>query len=138
MTTLWHSPHLDDPDLTIAKSDAMRRCELDDLFDTPNLEGSLNEDGTHSIVLDLDCEHEYRPSSTPGHGHLIVKARLPWYDPDGLGYQALLRMLARAGVIEGGWLAHAERRKGTFVRRAGVYKTETSVPSAKALPEWML
>lgn len=120
MTTWWRAEHLDDPD--VERRD--KRQQVGNEF-LANLQGSPNGDGTHSIVLDLDCEHDYRPSTTPGHGHLVIPAKL-----DPVQYRLLLKALARAGVITQGYLDHALRRDGaTFVRVAGVKKTEHSVSS---------
>lgn len=122
MTTSWYAPYLDSTD--VDKRDVRRQWGEYNPFDTPNLDGSLNEDGTHSIVLDLDGKHTYRPSTTPGHGHLIIDAELSWEE-----YRDLLAALAAAGVITVGYLDHALRRKQTFVRKAGIVKPEGAAES---------
>jgi hypothetical protein len=50
----------------------------------------------HQPVLDLDVEHHYFPSSTPGHGHLYINCEpLNWRQ-----YKNLLEVLADCGIIE--------------------------------------
>lgn len=111
MTTLWYVPNLGR-----SYSEEDFRVLADP--EVANLEGSQNEDGTtHSIVLDLDGPHRYRPSSTPGHGHLIVDTSIPWKE-----YETLLKLLAKVGMIEPGYLKMSLARGGSFVRREGVKK----------------
>lgn len=116
MTTHYLHLHLD------SKNDEMRaRKPIEVLPGSEhfaNLEGSLNGDGiSHSIVLDLDGDHEYRPSSTPGHGHLIIHTKMAKVD-----FFDLLQVLADYGVISEQWLAHAMDEGQAFVRSRGVYK----------------
>lgn len=57
-------------------------------------------------VLDLDIEHLYFPSTTPGHGGLLLNVELNqelWLE--------LLDVLERCGIIEGGF-AEASRQRG--------------------------
>lgn len=132
MTTWWFAPHMDNPEASLEERDERQLVEGDYAYDGPygvpavaNLQGSPNGDGTHSIVLDLDCRHEYRPSTTPGHGHLIIEAKL---SPE--HYGDLLGHLERAGVISTAYYSHASRREwATFVRPAGLKKPE-SAPSS--------
>jgi hypothetical protein len=138
MTSWWYAPHLgaDDPAerdtrelIAVADDDEVTPFGFSAGYfrDAPsaNLQGSPNGDGTHSIVLDLDCPHEYRDSSTPGHGHLIVPARLSRRQ-----YRRLLKMLCKAGAITPSYLGHASRRQwATFVRAPGVYKADGEAQS---------
>lgn len=130
MTTWWFAPNLSDPDP--ARADVRHKVATQA---EANLQGSLNEDGTHSIVLDLDCPHEYRPSTTKGHGHLVIPARLSTDT-----YGKLLQLLEITGVITSGYLGHASKRGWqTFVRAPGVVKPEgasssDSAPEERQLP----
>lgn len=120
MTTWWYAEHLDSAD--IDKRDVRSQVEIQS---DANLQGSPNGDGTHSIVLDLDCPHEYRPSTTPGHAHLIIPAKLTTEQ-----YRDLLCALKKVGVITGGYMEHARRRDWTtFVRAPGVVKPEGAAKS---------
>ena len=125
MTTFWRNDHLDDP------APSYRDIWYPADFEDANLESSLNEDGTHSIVLDLDYDHEYRPSTTPGHGHLVIPAHLTWDQ-----YKDLLDALYAAGVIQYGFYWSALRRGATFVRRAGVTKPAGAIKSSEDEGWW--
>ena len=93
------------------------RVKVDTLRPKANLIGSKLDDGTHMPILDLDFDHKYVPSSTPGHGHLylnvpVSKAR--WI--------ALMIGLYAGGVIQKGYFWWSLRRGANFVRPVGVYK----------------
>lgn len=105
--SLWHAEHLNEYD----RED--KREEVID-YHTANLIGSRYPTGTHAILLDLDCKHEYRPSSTPGHGHLVIYPKLgsvEWYQ-----YRKLLELLTQLGVIEQGFYNLAVKREQAFLR----------------------
>lgn len=71
----------------------------------------------HAPVLDIDFPVFAIPSSTPGHYHLYLEREVPWAQ-----YEALLKALAAAGIIEEGY-AHASIERGaTFVRKPDVLK----------------
>lgn len=138
MTSWWFAPHLGSTDIEtrdlrelIALADdaapTMFGYEREYYAEAPsaNLQGSPNGDGTHSVVLDLDGPHEYRPSATFGHAHLIVPARL-----SKRRYRRLLKALCQAGVITPSYLHHASRRGwSTFVRAPGIFKADGESPS---------
>ena len=86
-----------------------------------NLEGSKQENGKHIIQLDLDVPHEYIPSSTPGHAHLVF--RQPVFEED---YYQVLRALQKVGIIEKGYLNCALKRGQTFLRLPEVKKGDTA------------
>jgi hypothetical protein len=67
--------------------------------------------GRHKIAIDLDVPHAYVPSSTPGHGHLIVDVDLSWPR-----YLELLEHLSQAGVLEIGYVKAAAARGATWLR----------------------
>ena len=73
----------------------------------------------HRPVLDIDIPARLIPSSTPGHHHLYLDVDMPWDK-----YEALLKALADAGVIEQGYLLAALDRGATFVRLPWVGKKE--------------
>ena len=82
-----------------------------------NLVSSEWSDGLHRPSLDIDVSHEYRPSSTPGHAHLILHTPLTWRQ-----YRRLLKALFKAGIIEPGYYRASLRRKATFLRPPWVRK----------------
>lgn len=78
--------------------------------------------GQHYPVLDLDIPHQYYESTTPGHGHLYIDHPISWRD-----YKRLLRILARAGIIEEGYYSAALSRGYTSVRVPWRRKGEETV-----------
>ena len=73
----------------------------------------------HAPLLDLDVPHLYVPSSTPGHGHLYLDVELT--QPE---YFHLLDVLAKYGIIEGGWVAATKARGYATLRAPGVTKED--------------
>lgn len=71
----------------------------------------------HAPILDLDFEHAYVPSTTPGHGHLYLRPTSRWR------MFVMLWGLYVGGQIEKGFFLWSLRRGGTFVRRPGVAKS---------------
>lgn len=123
----WFAPHLGSQ----SAKERDIRSRVDDGCDDWNLVGSLNSDGSHSVVLDLDCPHVYRPSTRPGHAHLLIPTHLTADD-----HAQLLRLLVKANVISEQSFEHAERREWTtFVRRPGVVKASTDADSDEYLYE---
>lgn len=87
-------------------------------LDEANVVSSECVDGQHRPVLDLDFECQLVPSSTPGHFHLYLDGlALPWWK-----YDALLKALADAGVIQHGYYTASRHRRATMVRLPGVSK----------------
>lgn len=70
-----------------------------------------NPTGKHKVAIDIDLPHCYVPSSTPGHGHLIIDT-----DLDFEAYEKLLTALREAGIIEKGFLGAARVRRATWLR----------------------
>jgi len=68
-------------------------------------------DGIHCITLDIDYPCYVVPSGTRGHFHLYIDYPLTWSK-----YKRLLKALARAGVVEKGYVDASIRRKHTAVR----------------------
>lgn len=67
--------------------------------------------GWHAPVLDIDVPHELVPSTTPGHAHLYIDVPMSWWR-----YKRLLKALAKAGVVEKGFVDASIRRGHTDVR----------------------
>lgn len=80
--------------------------------------GGKKSAALHSPALDLDIEHVYVPSSTPGHAHLYIDGViLSWKD-----YLKWLRHTAKVGIIETGFVDAAEARGFTGLRVPWVKK----------------
>ena len=73
----------------------------------------------HRPILDIDFPAQLIPSSTEGHFHLYLDKPMPWST-----YKKLLRALAEAGIIEGGYARASEARKYTAVRLPWVHKDD--------------
>lgn len=72
---------------------------------------------THALLLDLDIEHTYVPSSTPGHGHLLINAKLTQHE-----WLRVMNLLASVGVIEQGYREMSEKRGYASLRLPWVKK----------------
>lgn len=103
--------------------------------DEANLIGSRLKKGLlgigpdlHAPVLDIDLPCKLVESSTPGHFHLFIDKAITWEQ-----YEAILRALGAAGIIEPGYESASIRRKQTFVRKPGVVKPSVR-PGAEPPP----
>lgn len=77
-----------------------------------NLISSELESGLHKPVFDVDFPIRAVPSTTPGHFHLYLDGiEMEWPK-----YEALLRALAEAGVIEQGYYEASVSRGASYVR----------------------
>ncbi|QHB37499.1 hypothetical protein PP339_gp095 [Mycobacterium phage Onyinye] len=79
--------------------------------------------GKHVLFLDLDVEHVYVPSTTLGHGHLIINAPM--------SQDQMLRTLDKlmeVGVIEPGYANSARSRGAAWLRMPWVEKQWSSQP----------
>lgn len=65
----------------------------------------------HCPVLDIDVPAFLVSSSTPGHSHLYIDHPMSWWK-----YKRLLRAMARAGILEKGYVRASIRRRHTAVR----------------------
>lgn len=72
---------------------------------------------THALLLDLDVEHEYWPSSTEGHGHLLVNLKLTRQE-----WQRVMQVLRDVGVISPGYHDHSQRRGFASLRLPWIKK----------------
>lgn len=75
-------------------------------------------EGKHRVMLDLDCPHVYVPSSTEGHGHLIIDV-----PQDFNNLMALLNMMFDMGILQSGFAAATKHRGETWLRAPGITKT---------------
>lgn len=73
--------------------------------------------GKHRVLLDLDVQHVYVPSSTPGHGHLIIDVH-----QDFNTVLALLNMMFDMGILQSGFASATKTRGETWLRAPGVKK----------------
>lgn len=94
-----------------------------------NVSTSIREDADdcHALLLDLDLPAWLVPSSTEGHSHLYVDAKIP--TPK---YFDLLDALAAAGVIQQGYANASKHRGGTALRLPWIKKPENSNAKATA------
>lgn len=101
------------------------RTETDDIdaanLITSELAGGMapwDAEPYHSPTLDLDLDHVYVASSTPGHAHLYLDGiALPWAD-----YLDWLRHSAEIGFIQPGYAHAAEIQGFTGLRPPWVKK----------------
>ncbi len=70
-----------------------------------------HEGGLHAPVLDLDLEHVYYESSTPGHAALLLNVRLTWEQ-----YSELIDVLESCGIIQHGFAEATCQRGYSAVR----------------------
>lgn len=77
---------------------------------------------THKVILDIDLPAKLIPSSTPGHFHLYIDKAVPWED-----YLDVLRALAKAGIIEQGYLGASEQRGYTSARLPWIKKHQAEL-----------
>lgn len=73
--------------------------------------------GKHRILLDLDVPHTYVPSTTNGHGHLIIDVPQDWDT-----YMKLLLLLRDMGVLQYGYVDASGKRGETWLRAPGIKK----------------
>lgn len=74
-------------------------------------------DGKHRVMLDLDCPHVYVPSSTEGHGHLIIDV-----PQDFNNLLTLLNLMFEMGILQSGFAAATKHRGETWLRAPGIIK----------------
>lgn len=80
---------------------------------------SLNANGKHRPLLDIDFPAAVIPSSTEGHCHLYIDKELEWKD-----YQKLLNVLADLGIIEHGYRGASLARGYSALRLPWIKKNE--------------
>lgn len=75
------------------------------------------DDGWQAPALDLDIPHSYVPSSTPGHGHLLIDVAM---SPE--RWAKLMGVLAEVGILEQSYVEAALKRGHSELRLPGVSK----------------
>lgn len=86
-------------------------------MDEADVSGSLLPNGKHAVILDLDFDHAYVPSTGSGHAHLYLNrpiSKFRWF--------VLMCALRLANVIEPGYFMWSLRRGQNFARLPGVVK----------------
>jgi len=73
--------------------------------------------GTHYLMLDLDHEHWYHESSTPGHGHLVIKKQLELYQ-----LIEIINVLVKHGILQEGIKMQVDDRGCLTLRMPGMKK----------------
>lgn len=71
----------------------------------------------HVLMLDLDTAHAYIPSSTSGHGHLIINADLTY-----LEMVEILEVLEKYGIIQHGFLEATKKSRTASLRLPWIKK----------------
>jgi hypothetical protein len=71
----------------------------------------------HKVVLDIDLPAKLIPSTTPDHFHLYIDKELEWD-----AYVELLHALAKAGLVEDGYVGASVGRGHTAARLPWVKK----------------
>jgi hypothetical protein len=71
----------------------------------------------HAPALDIDMEARLIPSSTPGHYHLYIDKPMTWRK-----YKKLLKVMAKVGILQQGYVNSAIRNGYTALRKEGTYK----------------
>jgi hypothetical protein len=97
-----------------------------------NLIGSMFVDGRHQlhkVFLDLDVEHLYVPSTSPGHGHLYINVDVTQKE-----LLDLVEHLARLGILGSGSLHQVGIRAMNTLRPPGLKKGDVVTPPPIPLP----
>ena len=76
-------------------------------------------DGKHRVLLDLDCPHVYIPSTTPGHGHLVIDVPQEWHE-----LRKLLQLLGDMKILQYGFVDATVARQETWLRAPGIKKDD--------------
>ena len=107
---------------------------MSELEQVPQEEGNLVSswlgETTHAPVIDLDIEHEYVPSKTPGHAHLIIDKEM-----SAELYKKLLDVLLECGLIQQGFHAQYEKYGATMTWKGGKYKAPKKTSKVTGKPQ---
>lgn len=82
-----------------------------------NLLTSEKYNGKHALLLDLDTQHHYVPSTTEDHGHIYINADLDYED-----MIQILEILAKHGIVQQGYLEWTKARGASSLRPPWVNK----------------
>lgn len=85
--------------------------------DAEVVSSEIRNTNLHAPVLDIDVPHQLVPSSTSGHSHLYIDVPMSWWR-----YKRLLKAMARAGILEKGYVKASIARRHTSVRVPWVRK----------------
>lgn len=99
-----------DPDEQYENEYELYNKDVDRIADA-HVVTSATYTGKHMPVLDLDVEHYFVPSSTPGHAHLYINTECSWED-----YTEFLRAAAKCGILEDNYVDVSIRKGYTAVR----------------------
>lgn len=116
---------LQPPSAVDSKPDDRRRTENLDEAQVVSSEaldaqaGYLKMEDYHRPILDIDFPAHVYPSSTEGHNHLYLDRMLTWEK-----YEALLKALGDAEILEPGYVSASLARKHTAVRLPWVKKED--------------
>lgn len=80
---------------------------------------SRHNRGKHVPVLDIDIPAYLVPSSTQDHSHLYLDVEMSWWR-----YKRLLKQMAKAGILEKGYVKASLARKHTAVRCPWITKDD--------------
>lgn len=105
----WHQPGLDDPKTAHAFSSLDRKPVKTE--SASNLVSSLTDEGMHAPALDIDLPCRLVESSTKGHYHLFIDKAITW-----VAYKEVLQALAKAGILEEGFVRSSIDQGGSFLR----------------------
>lgn len=86
------------------------------------ISSELEDSEYHKPVIDIDVPIRVFPSTTPGHFHLYIDYNIKWDD-----YVHLLDAMARAGIVERGYVDASIERGGTHVRLPWIAKETVKV-----------
>lgn len=123
LRTMWRAPSLKMVDEPLVAS--LWKYRLDeDRWQThmgdANLVSSITGDGRHLPIIDLDFEHVYLDSTSPGHAHLFINVPMSRWK-----WLVLMTALRYTGVIELGFYVWSLRRGGNFVRASHIRKWDS-------------
>lgn len=83
-----------------------------------NLVSSENGYGDHYLMLDLDMEHWYHKSSTPGHGHLVLGNNLGIDE-----LKEIVNVLVKHGILQEGIKRQLDERGCLTLRMPDMKKS---------------
>lgn len=87
----------------------------------------LSGDKKGKVKIMLTSPHTYVPSTTTGHGHLVITADKPKHE-----FVQIMSLLNLAGVIERGYLYFTVAKGYSAIRIPGIKKTNKEIAEKKA------
>lgn len=98
--------------------------------DTAELIASVNQNGLHRPLLDIDFPAVVIPSTTEGHCHLYIDKEMPWKD-----YKKLLNVLADLDIIEHGYRGASLARGYSALRLPWIKKEKDTSKNDEVLTQ---